>query len=97
MKFIRVGKKQINPRYLILSEEYEGFPDDPPPGTVRATIESGRILHFTGDRADQFLRGLEEAILGDRPPPGIATPRTTASVEPAAVPLPTPRRRKSKG
>jgi hypothetical protein len=99
MKLIRVGNKVLNLRYLILAEEGMGGPDDPPPGSVRVTVETGRVLTFEGPQADEFRKGLDEHMRPEPPATtGITTPRASASVEPGADPLPAPgRKRKSKG
>jgi hypothetical protein len=68
MRLICVGKKVLNLRHMIIKEEWEGEPDDPPPGVVRVTMEPGRVLHFSGDRAQEFLRGLGTFIKASSPP-----------------------------
>lgn len=64
MHLVRLGHRVLNLRYLILAEDCVGEPDPKtlPPGTIRVTIETGRVIDLDGDDADR-LRGFLEDLL----------------------------------
>lgn len=70
-RMISVGKKVFNLRYMVTKEEYEGEPDDPPPGVIRVTMEPGKTFHLSGSRADEFLKGLGQYLGSTSTPGGI--------------------------
>jgi hypothetical protein len=81
MRYVCVGKKVINLRYMVTKEEYEGEPDDPPPGVVRVTMEPGKVFNFSGARAEEFLRGLGVFLGASSPPCGILPPSSMQTTD----------------
>jgi hypothetical protein len=60
---IRVGNLTISLEHLILVEDAQGEPEPRtlPPELYRMTMETGRVLELTGDRAD-CARELVDAV-----------------------------------
>lgn len=65
MHLIRVGNLTISLEHLILVEDAQGEPEPRtlPPGLYRMTLETGRVLELTGERAEVARELVDEVAI----------------------------------
>jgi hypothetical protein len=65
MYLIRVGNLTISLEHLILVEDAQGEPEPRtlPAGVYRLTLETGRVIEITGDRADCARELIDEVVI----------------------------------